>query len=151
MPHRAGGDFASCGSPLCSPVEPPKPPRACKVPECSLIDYFGAVDPDSRLLEYQHTAQGEFAMRRKFRMELSEILELPMDISLDLPRVVIIGDLGVLIANHRGLMQYSTDRIVVGVGAGQITISGDNLEIEEVGQEQMAVRGVIKFVEMNTA
>lgn len=90
-------------------------------------------------------------MRRKFRMEASEILELPMDISLDLPRVVIVGDLGVLISNHRGLMQYSPDRIVVGVGAGQIIISGDNLEIEEVGKEQMAVRGIIKFVEMNTA
>ena len=48
-------------------------------------------------------------------------------------------------------MQYSPDRIVVGVGAGQIIISGDNLEIEEVGKEQMAVRGIIKFVEMNTA
>ncbi|HHY12309.1 MAG TPA: sporulation protein YqfC [Firmicutes bacterium] len=89
-------------------------------------------------------------MRKKFRMELSEILELPMDISLDLPRVVIVGDLGVLISNHRGLIQYSPGRIVVGVGAGQITISGDNLEIEEVGKEQMAVRGIIKYVEMNT-
>lgn len=90
-------------------------------------------------------------MRRKLKMELAEILELPMDVSLDLPRVVILGDLGVLISNHRGLMQYSTDRIVVGVGAGQITISGDNLEIEEVGKEQMAVRGIIKFVKMNTS
>lgn len=89
-------------------------------------------------------------MLKKFRKELAELLELPMDISLDLPRVVIIGDLGVLISNHRGLIQYSPERIVVGVGAGQIAISGDSLEIEEVGQEQMAVRGVIKFVEMNT-
>ncbi|MGI6619864.1 MAG: sporulation protein YqfC [Bacillota bacterium] len=90
-------------------------------------------------------------MRRKLRMELAEILELPMDISLDLPRVVIVGDLGVLISNHRGLIQYSRERIVVGVGAGQITVSGDNLEIEEVGQEQVVVKGLIKFVEMNTA
>jgi sporulation protein YqfC len=89
-------------------------------------------------------------VRRRFRIELSEILELPMDISLDLPRVVVVGDLGVLISNHRGLIHYSPERIVVGVGRGQITISGDSLEVEEVGKEEMAVRGVIKSLEMNT-
>ena len=88
-------------------------------------------------------------MRRKFKMELSEILDLPLDISLDLPRVIILGELGVLISNHRGLIRYSPDEIMVGVGVGQIRISGDNLEIEEVEKEQMAVRGIIKYVEMN--
>jgi sporulation protein YqfC len=90
-------------------------------------------------------------MRRRFKMEISEILELPMDVTLDLPRVVVLGDLGVLISNHRGLIQYSSGRIVVGVGMGQITISGDNLRIEEVEREQMAVRGIIKYIEMNTS
>ncbi|HHW17791.1 MAG TPA: sporulation protein YqfC [Firmicutes bacterium] len=89
-------------------------------------------------------------MRKRVRQELADLLELPLDISLDLPRVVVVGDLGVLISNHRGLIQYSPEEIVIGVGRGQISISGENLEIEEVSKEDMAVRGVIKSVEMNT-
>ena len=130
-----------------------KHPSTCKVDERFLIDYSRAAELDRATgtsTDTTETEQGELAMRRKLRMELAEILELPMDIKLDLPRVVIVGDLGVLISNHRGLIS-TRERIVVGVGAGQITVSGDNLEIEEVGQEQVVVKGLIKFVEMNTA
>lgn len=89
-------------------------------------------------------------MRKRFKQDIAELLELPLDISLDVPRVVVIGDLGVFISNHRGLIQYSPKKLVIGVGHGQITISGDRLEIEEVSKEDMAVRGVIKSLEMNT-
>ncbi|HHY45008.1 MAG TPA: sporulation protein YqfC [Firmicutes bacterium] len=89
-------------------------------------------------------------MLRKIKQDLAEILELPLDVSLDLPKIVIIGELGVLIQNHRGLIQYSPDRIVVGVGEGQITVAGESLKISEVNQEDMIVRGRIKTVQMST-
>lgn len=88
-------------------------------------------------------------LRKKIRRNLAEFLELPLDVSLDVPRIVILGDLGVIISNHRGLIQYSIERIVVGVGKGQITIDGENLAVEEVSKEDMAVKGLIKKVEMN--
>ena len=89
-------------------------------------------------------------MLRKLRQELSEILELPLDVSLDLPKVTIVGDLGVLIQNHRGLILYSPERIVIGVGKGQIAILGQSLEIEEVSKEDMIVRGTLGSVQMET-
>lgn len=89
-------------------------------------------------------------MLRKLRQELSEILELPMDVSLDLPKVTIVGSLGVLIQNHRGLIQYSPEKIVIGVGKGQIAVLGKSLEIEEVSKEDMIVRGSIRSVQMDT-
>ncbi len=89
-------------------------------------------------------------MFRKLRQELSEALELPLDVSLDLPKVTIVGDLGVLIENHRGLVHYSPDRIVIGVGKGQIAILGRSLEIEEVSKEDMIVRGRLGSIQMET-
>lgn len=89
-------------------------------------------------------------MLRRLRQELSEMLELPLDVSLDLPKVSIIGDLGVLIQNHRGLIQYSPEKIVIGVGKGQIAILGRSLEIEEVSKEDMIVRGTLSSVQMET-
>lgn len=89
-------------------------------------------------------------MLRKLRQELSEILELPLDVSMDLPKVTIVGDLGVLIQNHRGLIQYSPEKIVIGVGKGQIAILGRSLQIEEVSKEDMIVRGTLGSVQMET-
>jgi len=89
-------------------------------------------------------------MLRRLRQELSEILELPLDVSLDLPKVTIVGDLGVIIQNHRGLIQYSPEKIVIGVGKGQIAILGRSLQIEEVSKEDMIVRGSLGSVQMET-
>lgn len=89
-------------------------------------------------------------MRKRLRQELFSALELPLDISMDLPRVTIVGDLGVFIENHRGLIRYSPERIVIGVGQGQIAILGKDLEIEEVSTEDMIVRGSIGAVQMET-
>ena len=89
-------------------------------------------------------------MLRKLRQEISEFLELPLDVSMDLPKVTIVGDLGVLIENHRGLIAYAPDRTVVGVGNGQISISGKSLEIEELSREDMIVKGSILSVRMET-
>ncbi len=87
-------------------------------------------------------------MRKKIKQNLSEILELPIDVSLDLPRVVIHGHLGVLIQNHRGIIMCSSERITIGIGRGQITILGDGLEVEEVSREDIVIRGSIKSVHM---
>ena len=87
---------------------------------------------------------------RKIRQDLSEILELPLYVTMDLPKVTIVGSLGVLVQNHRGLIQYSPEKIVIGVGRGQIAITGKSLEIEEVSREDMIVRGAIGSVQMET-
>ncbi len=89
-------------------------------------------------------------MRKKLIQNLSELLELPVDVSLDLPRVVIHGHLGVLIQNHRGIVLCSGDRIVIGVGKGQIAIAGSALEIEEISKEDIVIRGLITSVNMET-
>ncbi len=89
-------------------------------------------------------------MRKKVKQGLIEILELPADVSLDLPRVVIHGHLGVLIQNHRGIMQCSRGAIVMGVGKGQITILGKDLEVEEISKEDVVIRGLIGSVQMDT-
>lgn len=89
-------------------------------------------------------------MLRKLRRDLAEFLELPLDVSLDLPRITIIGDLGVFVENHRGLVQYSPQQIVVGVGSGQIVVNGESLQIEEVKREDLMVRGAIRNVRLST-
>ncbi len=81
---------------------------------------------------------------------MAESLGLPVDLALDLPRVIVVGAVQVIILNHRGLIQYSKTKLVAGVGGGQVVVDGEDLEIQEIGPEDMAVKGVIRSVHMET-
>ena len=81
---------------------------------------------------------------------MAESLGLPIDLALDLPRVIVVGSEQVIILNHRGLIQYSETRLVAGVGGGQVIVDGEDLEIQEIGPEDMAVKGLIRSVHMET-
>lgn len=92
-------------------------------------------------------------MRSKMReiyRAMAESLGMPLDLALDLPRIIVVGAVQVVILNHRGLIQYSKTKLVAGVGGGQVIVEGDDLEIQEIGPEDIAVKGLIRSVHMES-
>ena len=47
----------------------------------------------------------------KLRKRMAEVLDLPEDIVLDVPKLTLIGNETMLIANHSGIYEYSDDII----------------------------------------
>ncbi len=84
-------------------------------------------------------------LRKKF----TELLEMPKDVVLDLPRITMLGDLEVEIVNHKGILSYTPDRVVVAAEVGTITISGYGLSIASILKEEITVVGRIRGVEFN--
>lgn len=74
---------------------------------------------------------------------MSEALDLPDEITLDLPRVLLVGRLRMELENHRGLISYEPHAVVVGVAGGQLYISGGDLTIGEVTGEVIRISGRI--------
>ena len=87
------------------------------------------------------------ARRPAWRKQLAEFLDLPRDVVLDLPRVSIIGGLQVLVQNHRGLVEYLPERVVVAVKGGRLTVRGEDLVIAGVDAEELMVTGRVAAVE----
>lgn len=56
------------------------------------------------------------------------------------------GDRRVLIENHFGITQYSTDRICVKVKYGQVAVCGYGLELTRMTKEQLVISGRIDGV-----
>lgn len=81
---------------------------------------------------------------------MAESLGMPLDLALDLPRVIVVGAVQVVILNHRGLITYTKEKLVAGVGGGQVIVEGDDLEIQEIGTEDIAVKGAIRSVHLET-
>lgn len=85
--------------------------------------------------------------RPRLGQRLSELLDLPKDIFLDLPRISVIGDLQLVVENHRGLLQYDPDRVVVGMNQGRLVIRGSDLGIGSVNGDAMIITGQLLAIE----
>jgi sporulation protein YqfC len=78
------------------------------------------------------------------RERLVSLLELPGDALLDVARVTLVGDREMVVENHRGLIEYTPDRVVLTVPEGQLTIDGEALRIGSISPEQVVLAGKIR-------
>lgn len=78
---------------------------------------------------------------------VSDALEIPKDILLDLPRITLIGNLQVSIENHKGIIEYSNEYIRVKIKDGVIKVSGMNLVIKTIITEEIIISGKIASID----
>ena len=80
---------------------------------------------------------------REIQIGVTEMLEMPPEIVLDLPKLVLIGNQELLLQNHRGIIEYNNYQIRVSVSLGQITIKGEMLLLKNLKQDEILIRGKI--------
>ncbi|NLM51535.1 MAG: sporulation protein YqfC [Firmicutes bacterium] len=80
----------------------------------------------------------------KWRHSLAEMLELPQEIILNLPRITLIGNLQCYIENHHGIIEYTTERIRLALNLGELIVSGKDLTIRYLANEEIAIAGTIE-------
>ncbi len=77
----------------------------------------------------------------------ADILELPRDIMLDLPKVTLIGGYQLCIENHKGIIEYSTDLVRINTKAGILIAAGKGLIIKSIVIGEIIIMGRICRVE----
>lgn len=82
--------------------------------------------------------------QRKVKRQFSEALELPGDVVLDLPKIILVGNIQLFIENHRGIMEYTPDGVRVSVGEGEVAVSGENLMLRNILPDELCVEGKIR-------
>jgi sporulation protein YqfC len=82
----------------------------------------------------------------KIRETISNALELPKDIMLDVAKVTLIGSNNIAVENHKGILEYNEDQIRVNTGCGILTINGSRLNIKSILQEEITITGDISSV-----
>lgn len=73
-----------------------------------------------------------------------DALELPKDIFLGLPILAMEGNRTLSITNHRGLVRYGRDVIVIAVHDGSIRITGRDLVIPLFTKDMIEIRGYLE-------
>ncbi|AIW40816.1 MULTISPECIES: sporulation protein YqfC [Paenibacillus] len=87
-------------------------------------------------------------MSRKLRKWASETLELPQDILFDLPRLTLIGSRQLYVENHRGVVDFTPNQLVLALEKGRLRVSGHDLVITSILPEQVSVEGHITDIQM---
>lgn len=81
---------------------------------------------------------------------MADLLEIPKDLVLDIPKITIIGRSELYLENHRGIIEFSNQRLRINLSRGFLEILGNELEIKALLPEEIKIEGDIfscKFVD----
>lgn len=78
------------------------------------------------------------------RERIVDTLELPAEITLNVPKITILAKKEITVENHKGVIKFSTTELVVNTSLGPLTIKGEDFEIAFVGGTTMTLRGNFK-------
>lgn len=85
-------------------------------------------------------------LARGMRKIMTEVLDLPKDLVLDLPRVTLIGNVQLTLENHRGVILYTDSHIRVAVARGELVVAGQKLTLRSILPDEIIVDGTITNV-----
>lgn len=85
--------------------------------------------------------------KKNLKEKMAEVLELPKEIILDLPKITMFGDRNLFIENYKGIIEYDNNRIRINTGKGIIRVTGESLMIKEITSEDLMIDGEIVSLE----
>ena len=83
---------------------------------------------------------------QKVRNWMTEKMDLPQDVMMDLPRITMIGQIHVYIENHRGLLVFTDKELRLLLKQGQLLIKGKSFVIKTILPEEILLEGKIDQV-----
>jgi len=75
--------------------------------------------------------------------EISERFDIPASALGRASKVTISGSWSVLVENHRGLLDYSEDTVLLACGAKSVRVRGEGLELRAMDKRSVYVTGTI--------
>ena len=86
----------------------------------------------------------DFAKNLKY--QVSEFLEIPGEVVLDLPRIVVLGNLRLVVENHRGILKYGPELVHLNMPEGELVVRGRDLRLRSVFPEEICIEGHIESI-----
>ncbi len=78
---------------------------------------------------------------------LTEGIELPNEIVLNVPLITIVGKNKIVIENFKNIAQYSNEIIKINTSSGIFKIAGKNLSLKELNKNKILIKGILKQFE----
>ncbi|BFH61426.1 MULTISPECIES: sporulation protein YqfC [Paenibacillus] len=80
---------------------------------------------------------------RRLRKWTNEVLDLPQDVLLDLPRITLVGNKELSVENHHGVRHFSENKMVLSLSEGSLEVEGSGLMIRTILPQEVLIEGII--------
>ncbi len=87
------------------------------------------------------------AWKQKCKAVATQLLDVPPDVTEDLPRVVMYGNERICIENIKDILFFSDQHVKLKIAEGYIEISGTVLLILSLTHAEIVVSGIVNKVE----
>lgn len=84
--------------------------------------------------------------KKQFQKQVANFLDIPGDLMMDLPKVVLVGDVQVFIENHRGILGYTAEQVRISTTLGDLEITGLDLSLKNILPDEIMVEGRIRSI-----
>ena len=88
--------------------------------------------------------------KRSKQSKLDEILEIPTELSTNVPKATILGFEKVYIENYKGILEYQDFFIRINTHIGIININGFDLKLEEMTTDDIMITGKIDSIDFES-
>ena len=85
--------------------------------------------------------------RKIIKQTLTNMLDLPKEITMNLPLISIIGNEELFIENYKGVIEYTEEKIRVNTACGVLKIDGRKLFLKQITAESITITGNIGGLE----
>ena len=85
--------------------------------------------------------------RKALLMNLAERLELPEEAVSGAAKLSVTGGKRILIENHRGILEYGSERIAVRMDSGTLILSGTELHLLGMNEQELLFGGRLQNAE----
>lgn len=83
---------------------------------------------------------------KKIKNWLTSNMDLPPDITMDLPRITMVGQIHIYIENHKGLLVFTDKELRLLLDNGQLLIKGNSFILKTMLPEEILLEGKIEEV-----
>ena len=67
--------------------------------------------------------------------------DLPKELVVDIPKITLIGNREMSIESHKGIIQYTSEKIRISITGGELIVSGKELLINSILLEEITIYG----------
>lgn len=83
---------------------------------------------------------------QKGKEKILNKLDFPRDISLELPKIIVVGDREITIENHKGVIYFETNMVKINSRIGAIVIKGEAFEILFIAETSITISGIFQGI-----
>lgn len=83
----------------------------------------------------------------KLIRKIDNILEIPKEVTSQIPKITVIGFEKILIENYKGILEYEEFFIKISTFIGAVNINGFNLSLNQMTEDDIMINGKIDSID----